>query len=264
MGRKKAYDVALSFAGEDRPLAESVALELKRRGVAVFYDRLEQAELWGKDLYQHLSDVYRTRARFCLVFVSAAYARKDWARLELKSAQARALSSQREYILPVRLDDTVLPGLPPTVAYVDARRAGTEEIVLLVMRKLGRDTAPRRGSGGDSARPRGVTPQDVVYWKVLAAVNSHDPMELFPYASAEEYAEESRTIAALVPQAGSVLDLARSIQRVFALWFSPQQAGPVRQYLKLAHEIWMLTRNGGGSLGGDPDSGRPPGPEAPG
>jgi hypothetical protein len=45
------YDLALSFAGEDRPVAESLAGLLRDDGVRVFYDAYEKAALWGKDLY---------------------------------------------------------------------------------------------------------------------------------------------------------------------------------------------------------------------
>jgi hypothetical protein len=55
------YDVAISFAGEDRTIAEAIAEELKKLSFTVFYDRYEQANLWGKDLYAHLSDVYVNR-----------------------------------------------------------------------------------------------------------------------------------------------------------------------------------------------------------
>src|SRR3954454_1990381 len=46
------YDVALSFAGEDRPLAGKLAGLLHARHIRVFYDEYEKASLWGKDLYQ--------------------------------------------------------------------------------------------------------------------------------------------------------------------------------------------------------------------
>ena len=56
------FDVCFSFAGEDRAYVEEVAAKLKSLGVTVFYDRYEQAALWGKDLYVHLDEVYRTKA----------------------------------------------------------------------------------------------------------------------------------------------------------------------------------------------------------
>lgn len=51
------YDVALSFAGENREYVEDVAVFLKSRGLSIFYDKFEQADLWGKNLYDHLQDV---------------------------------------------------------------------------------------------------------------------------------------------------------------------------------------------------------------
>ena len=49
------YDVAISFAGEQREEAEAIADCLKKNEVNVFYDGYEKAHLWGKDLYEHLS-----------------------------------------------------------------------------------------------------------------------------------------------------------------------------------------------------------------
>jgi hypothetical protein len=42
------YDVALSFAGEQRSFVQSLAYMLKAHGVRVFYDNDEQSNLWGK------------------------------------------------------------------------------------------------------------------------------------------------------------------------------------------------------------------------
>jgi len=83
------YDIAFSFAGEDRAIVEELATRLTDEGVRVFYDAYEKAALWGKDLYQHLQIVYSDRARYCVVIVSAAYSQKLWTRHELKQAQTR-------------------------------------------------------------------------------------------------------------------------------------------------------------------------------
>jgi len=72
------YDVAISFAGEQRREAEAIASRLRAAGVSVFYDAYEQADLWGKNLYDHLPAVYEHRARYCLMLVSAAYGAKVW------------------------------------------------------------------------------------------------------------------------------------------------------------------------------------------
>jgi TIR domain len=92
--------------------------------------------LWGHDLYALLDDVYRKRARFTIVFVSRFYASKPWTQHERQSAQARALTNIGPYLLPVRLDDSELPGLRPTVGYVDARKTSVDRIVSLIEQKL--------------------------------------------------------------------------------------------------------------------------------
>lgn len=135
------YDVTLSFAGEDRTHADAVARGCVNRGIRVFYDDYEKATLWGKDLYQHLSDVYANRARFCVVFVSRHYASKLWTNHELRAAQSRAFTERREYILPVRLDDTQLPGLTGTTGYVEWARHTADEVVGMLAVKLGRAVA---------------------------------------------------------------------------------------------------------------------------
>jgi hypothetical protein len=131
------YDVALSFAGEDRAYVEQVANLLKSDGVRVFYDNFETSNLWGKDLYEHLSDLYAHRAKYCVIFVSQHYVKKEWTRHERKAAQERAFKRADEYILPARFDDTKVPGLLDTVGYVDLRKTTVKELVKLIEEKLG-------------------------------------------------------------------------------------------------------------------------------
>jgi len=132
------YDVALSFAGEDRGYVEMVAEQLTARGVSVFYDRYETATLWGKDLYVHLSDVYRSKARYTVMFISKHYKDKVWTNQERRAAQSRALEESIEYILPARFDDTEIPGLLPTTAFIDLRTNSPVNVALLLCEKLGR------------------------------------------------------------------------------------------------------------------------------
>jgi len=80
--------------------------------------------------------VYRKRARFTVVFVSRYCVSKPWTRHERQSAQARAFADVGPYLLPVRLDDSELPGLRPTVGYIDARNTPAERLVSLIEQKL--------------------------------------------------------------------------------------------------------------------------------
>ena len=133
------YDVVLSFAGEDRRHADILAKELKALGLVVFYDEDERADLWGKDLYQYFQSVYRDQARYCVILISRHYVAKRWTRHELQQAQARVFrSSDDEYILPLRLDDTEVPGLNETVAFLDLRHIEVASVARFVLQKLER------------------------------------------------------------------------------------------------------------------------------
>ena len=137
------YDVGLSFAGEQRDYVRRVAEDLQYRGLRVFFDENEEDHLWGKNLLDYLSELYLKRCRYCIIFASAEYAAKMWPNLERQSAQARDITAAGEYILPVRFDDTEIPGLLPTVYYQDARKKSPEKIAGLFAQRIGHATPAR-------------------------------------------------------------------------------------------------------------------------
>jgi hypothetical protein len=139
MSSTKKYEVALSFAGEDRAYVEMVADGLKERGITVFYDTFEKADLWGKNLYDHLVEIYQKAARYTVIFISKHYRDKVWTNHERRAAQARALNESYEYILPARFDDTDVEGLLPTISFIDLRQHSPQEVCVLICKKLGRD-----------------------------------------------------------------------------------------------------------------------------
>ena len=132
------YDVALSFAGENREYVEEVAVFLKNFGVKVFYDDFKQDEIWGKNLFEYLQDIYQNKAKYTIVFISEQYKNKKWTRHEYRSVQVRALNEiEQEYILPVKFDDTELPGLNENLAYISAKNKTPKEIADFFIKKIG-------------------------------------------------------------------------------------------------------------------------------
>lgn len=130
------FDIAVSFAGEDRETIQRYCKILSSNGLRVFYDEYERIGLWGANLYDKLDEVYRTKALFCVIFISKHYAAKVWTNHERQSAQARALQENREYVLPVRLDDTEIPGIPPTIGYEDLRKISVEQLAEMTAQKV--------------------------------------------------------------------------------------------------------------------------------
>jgi len=140
---RRRYDVALSFAGEDREYVRRVADSLVGVEVTVFFDEFEQVNLWGADLAEHLGKVYSEDAHFVVLFASRSYAEKAWPNHEKQFALGRHLRGEKGRILPVRIDDTEIPGLPPTIGYLDARVLTAEKLASLVRAKVDSD-------GGDA------------------------------------------------------------------------------------------------------------------
>ncbi len=133
----KKYDVCLSFAGEDRDYVRQVAYHLQRSGVKHFYDEDNQADLWGKNLQEYLLSVYRDHSRYAVLFISEAYAKKQWAVHERRAALETALENfAAEYVLPCRFDDTQMDGLHRSVAYVALRIITPAQLANLIIQKL--------------------------------------------------------------------------------------------------------------------------------
>jgi hypothetical protein len=155
------WDVALSYAGEDRKYVRAVAEALSDAGLRVFFDEFHEEQFWGVDLYSHLNDVYQ-RATCCVIFVSKHYVASEWANHERRAAQARALLAKRRYLLPARFDDAELEGLPHTVHYLDLRKytaAAFADVVRrtvaeLSQRNVGSSRAPNKPDPSPGIRRR--------------------------------------------------------------------------------------------------------------
>lgn len=130
------YDIVLSFAGEDRQHAKTLAHTLKSNGYSVFYDEFETENLWGKDLAVYLHEIYSKKGKHCVIFISKHYTNKIWTNHEFRAALQKLVHSMgTDYILPIRIDESELPGLPKTLAYLNIT-AGIDKIGELLLKKL--------------------------------------------------------------------------------------------------------------------------------
>ncbi len=150
------YQVALSFAGEQRDYVEEVARHLEARSIAVFYDDFESAQLWGKDAAEEFHKVYSTHAKYVVMFISSDYDTKVWTRYERRAALSRMVKEEREYILPVRFDSTPLPGLLDTILYLEANKYSPAELAAEIANKIGIPTFD--GKASDVPPPRMTSP----------------------------------------------------------------------------------------------------------
>ncbi len=149
---EKRFEVALSFAGEERDYVEHVARRLHAQRIAVFYDRSEQEYLIGRDLTVEFNRVFERSNAIAVMFISANYVKKAWPTYERKSILSRMVNDDQALVIPVRFDDTEVPGLPDSLAWFDANQYGPDELAAVIMSKLG--VTPLSGKASDVPAPR--------------------------------------------------------------------------------------------------------------
>lgn len=133
------FQVCLSFAGEQREYVWQVYEELEKRNIKAFYDKNFEVELWGSNLIEVFHNIYKKKAKYCVMFISKEYKEKAWTHFERISALERQIYSNEAYILPVRFDDTELPGLSEGILYLNANELSPQEIAERIIKKLGID-----------------------------------------------------------------------------------------------------------------------------
>lgn len=133
----RQYEVAISFAGEQRAFAQEIARHLGQYGVAYFYDDENKSALWGKDLAEEFNHIYTKKTNYVLMLISKEYIEKPWCRHERRSAISEGLVRGAEFILPVRFGNAWPPGMPTTMSYLDAEKEGARGVAVHVAQKLG-------------------------------------------------------------------------------------------------------------------------------
>lgn len=133
---KNKYEVALSFAGEQRAYVEKVASVLRENGISVYYDQYDQVGMWGKNMVDHFENIYGKDAQYVVMFISKEYAEKAWTNHERQVILARKLYDDG-FLLPVKFDATKINGLPGTVAYLDLRKISESDLASKILQKVG-------------------------------------------------------------------------------------------------------------------------------
>ncbi|HEY4280398.1 MAG TPA: TIR domain-containing protein [Conexibacter sp.] len=105
------YDFALSFAGEDRPLADGLNELLDADDYVVFYDLNEQARIVGEDIEALLGPIYASDSRFVIAILGRRYGEKRWPIFESDQFRARfddghVIPIWDKDALPSRFDET--------------------------------------------------------------------------------------------------------------------------------------------------------------
>ncbi len=146
------YQVALSFAGEQRDYVEKVARHLQSRSIALFYDGFERENLWGRSGTEAFREAFAEQSAYVVMFISDAYVSKAWPSYERKLAICHMKKEQPDYILPVRFDETAVPDLPTDILYKNACEFTPAQLSAMIVSKLG--IRPFAGKASEVPPPR--------------------------------------------------------------------------------------------------------------
>jgi hypothetical protein len=130
------YDIALSFAKADEAIAGELADRLIAREIKVFLDEYSTPGQWGKDMVDHLVNLFARKARYCILLISSHYPLHSWTTEERTFTGELALRDAEEYILPIQLDDRDVPGIREAKGYRDLRQGSLESIINVLAQKL--------------------------------------------------------------------------------------------------------------------------------
>lgn len=112
----KKYNIAVSYASEQRSYVERFVKRLQSLKLQVYYDRNEQAHMVGKILDQELHKIYIQQSEHCVLFLSDAYIEKPVTRYESQIILSETLFKDG-FMYIFKFDDVTLPGLNRNFVY---------------------------------------------------------------------------------------------------------------------------------------------------
>jgi hypothetical protein len=136
------FEVALSFAGENRELASFIADSLTTLDVPVFYDEMFEANFLGKAWSQQFKEIFAEKSRFVVCILDKYHLSKLWPTFEREHFVPRIAD---ESVIPIFLDDSKFPGIPQDIVGIklnfDAndpewKKKATDEIIMKLIDKL--------------------------------------------------------------------------------------------------------------------------------
>jgi hypothetical protein len=97
--KKKRFDVFISHASEDKgAFVEPLALELRKRGLSVWYDRFELNV--GDSLREKIEEGLAL-CRYGVVVFSPSFLKKKWPKKELNGLFSREMGGRKARVLPI-------------------------------------------------------------------------------------------------------------------------------------------------------------------
>jgi len=140
--KSREWDVAISFAGENRELAKKIAEDLEFLDVHVFFDEFYESNYLGKAWSDSFKSIFANESDLVVVLLDGNHQRKIWPTFERDCFTPRIADGE---VIPVFLDDTVFVGIPKDIAAIyfnwdpsdpNWKKDAEEQIVMKLIERL--------------------------------------------------------------------------------------------------------------------------------
>lgn len=133
----KRFRIALSFPGEHRDFVRQVAERLAAAcgRHRILYDEWYEAEFARVNLDTYLQNLYHKESELIVVFLCVDYEKKEWCGLEWRAIRDLIKQRRDDDVMPLRFDNTQVPGLFSTDGYIWIGARSPEKIAELVLQR---------------------------------------------------------------------------------------------------------------------------------
>ena len=138
----REWDVAISFAGENRDLARHIAHELEFLDVSVFFDELYEDNYLGRAWGPEFRRIFAEDSTLVVCLLDDNHQKKIWPTFERDCFSPRVQAGE---VIPIVLDESVFPGIPKDIVSIHYRwdpadpgwkGKATEEIVMRLIDRV--------------------------------------------------------------------------------------------------------------------------------
>lgn len=106
------FDIAISFAGENRKLADYISTILSILDFEIFYDELYEANYLGSSWSEKFEEIFNNESRYVVCLLDSNHKEKIWPTFERECFQERI---KEQAVIPIFLDDTKFVGIPQDI-----------------------------------------------------------------------------------------------------------------------------------------------------
>ncbi len=134
----RRFRVALSFAGEKRPLVHEVAHLLAGQFTQerILYDKFHEAEFARPDLSTYLPDLYNKQADLVVAIMCPRYDEKEWTGLEWRAIHHLIQTRQVDRLMLCRFERATASGLFGGEGWVELDGRSPHDAASLILQRL--------------------------------------------------------------------------------------------------------------------------------